>query len=222
MNTVRYIALAVMLATFSGCVTYPIDKNIQEHAKPLTLNQVRADPQGTRGTIVIWGGQIVQTVNKANGGAIYIRQFPLRHNAKPDPYGPTMGQFIALSSGFLDPEATPDGSLITVAGVVAGVRTEQMQNNQYPYPVVAIQQTHLWPGEPIDDYPYDYDYYYGPGWYWGPWWWGPWYWGWGYPGYYYYHGGYHGHGWYGGGHGWRGGYGGYHGGGGGGGGFHGH
>lgn len=194
MNAGKYIAPVLVLAMLSGCATYPIAKNLREEAKPLTVRQVKADPAGTQGSVVIWGGRIVDVANDTNGGEIYIMNLPLRGNGKPLIDASTAGRFIAVSGDFLDPEAYPEGRLITVAGEVAGVRREMLQNIRYTYPVLDIKETHVWP---VMQQEY---YYYGPGWDWGwgPWWgWGPGWWGYGggfyYP--YYDHGGYHaGHG----------------------------
>jgi outer membrane lipoprotein len=218
MNTVKHVTCALLaLALLSGCASYPISDSFRQQAKQITLDQVRADPQGTRGTIVIWGGRIINVVNDTHGSAIYIVCLPLPQNEKPIAHGPSPGRFIATSTGFLDPEMFPYGGLVTIAGQLDGVRIEQLQNMQYPYPVLQIQETHVWPMEPQGYYPdyNDYDYGYGPGWYGGYWW--PYWWWWG--GYPYYYGGYY-RGFHGGYHGFHGG-GGFRGGGGGGGGFRG-
>lgn len=190
MNAGKYIAAVLALAMLAGCASYPIAKNLREQAKPLTVSQVKANPEGARGSIVIWGGRIINTVNSANGGEVYIMSRPLRSNGKPVVDGPPLGRFIATSGDYVEPEAFPAGWLITVAGQVTGVRTEMLQNFRYTYPVVAIEDVHVWPVHPPEYY-YG-DYYGGPGWdyWWGPdWWWygGGFY----YPYYYGPHGGFH-------------------------------
>lgn len=179
----KYIfAGLLMLATLSGCVSYPISKDLQKQAAPLTLGQVTAGPAAAQGAIVIWGGRIVNTINDTNGGSIYVMDLPLDSDGKPISYSSTDGRFIAASPGFLDPEAYPYGALITVAGQVERVRTETLQNMQYTYPVLTIRQTRVWPVQTENQYNYypGYGYYSGyhyPGWY-GAWWpWYPW-WGW--------------------------------------------
>ena len=52
---------------------------------------------------------------------------------------------MAVSPGFLDPEIYPAGTRITVAGPLDGVYTEPLEDIDYTYPVVEIQQIHLWP-----------------------------------------------------------------------------
>ncbi|HEV2327601.1 MAG TPA: Slp family lipoprotein [Verrucomicrobiae bacterium] len=218
-NAVKYLTPALLAAALlSSCASYPISKEYRQQERQITLDEARANPDGTRGAVVIWGGRIINLTNDAHGGTIYIYCLPMPENERPLTGTPSPGRFIATSAHFLDPEMFPNGSLITVAGQLDGVRTEQLQNFPYPYPVLQIGETHVWPRE-SEGYGYYYPYYgyYPP--YWG--WWGPDWWWWGGPYYYggYYYGGYHGgyHGYYGGGGG-----GGFHGsGGGGGGGFHG-
>lgn len=214
MGNGKYITrllILVVLAALSGCASYPISKNLKKEAKPVTLAQVTSDPAAVTGTTVIWGGRIIDTLNDTNGGAIYILELPLDSDGKPNPLGLPGGRFIAASPGFLDPDAFPNERFITVAGQIQGVRTEPVQKTQYTYPVLTIEQTHLWP----EDYPEEayYGYCY-PGCYWDPgWWYGDgWYGGVGFYGYHRGYGGFHHGGFHGGG--FRSG-GGFHGGGGG-------
>jgi outer membrane lipoprotein len=167
MNARKCIVPVLMLAMLPGCATYyPIARNLREEAKPLTLSQVKEDPDGTRGAIVIWGGEILGVVNNSNSGAIYIMQLPLDENGKPMRDAAPTGRFIATSD-FLDPQEYVPGFLITVAGEVTGIQTEWLQNIQYTYPVVDIKDVHVWPMLPIG-----YESYGTPGWYVAPdWWW---------------------------------------------------
>lgn len=189
------LAAVLMLATLAGCVTYPISENLQKQARPLTIAQVTANPDAAMGTTVIWGGKIITTVNDTNGGSIYVLKLPLDPNERPQPYVMTTGRFIATSTGFLDPEAYPRGRLVTLAGQISGVASEPVQKVQYTYPVLTIEQIHVWPVQPREYYYYN-TY---PDWYWDyPYWYGG---AWYYPGWYGgYRGGYHGGGWGGGFH----------------------
>jgi outer membrane lipoprotein len=146
MNVEKYITPCLMLAMLAGCAAPdPFADNLREQAKPLTSTQVVVDPQGTHGTVVIWGGRITSVVNGTNGGTLYIMQLPLAKNDKPLIYGAATGGFIARGGDFLDPEVYRYGKLITVAGEVTGVRTEMLHNVPYTYPVLTIRQTCLWP-----------------------------------------------------------------------------
>ena len=157
------------LALLSGCAS-PISENLRNQAEPLSLTQVRTNPKSTQGLVVIWGGRIINTTNTASGGEIYVLELPLARNERPN-YNDTKstGRFIVMSPEFLDPAAYPRGHLITVAGQTDGVRNERLQNILYKYPVLNVQQIHLWKQRSRDYYYYDVS----PGWYWGynPVWW---------------------------------------------------
>ena len=189
----QILPLGLLAVLLSGCVTYPIAKNLQDQARPLTLSQVVADPGACQGTIVIWGGRIIKTVNDVNSSAIYVLELPLESSGEPQVQANTSGRFIASSPGFLDPEVYKPGRLITVAGAVAGLESQPVQKTEYNYPVLDIKQIHLWPVERRYYYYYPDGYWdgYYPGWYW----WG-WYPAWGWGGGWYYHGGYWGGGYH--------------------------
>lgn len=167
----------LLALTLTGCATYPVTKNIREQARPLTLSQVRENPGAVRGTVVIWGGRIIKTVNDTNGADIYVLKLPLNRRERPRSDMLSSGRFIATSQNFLDPQIYRRGRLITVAGTITGVETHALQKTQYPYPVVAARQLHVWPRERVRYYYPGYNYpvwgYPYPGYsYWGyspPW-----------------------------------------------------
>ena len=184
----QMLPLGVILVALSGCATYPVAKNLRQQAKPLTLSQVAENPGASQGTIVIWGGRIIKTVNDVNHSAVYVLKLPLDRDGKPRVQGDTSGRFIASSRGFLDPEVYKRGRLVTVAGAIAGLKTEPVQKGKYTYPVVDIKQIHVWP-VPREYYYYPalggsgYYYPYYPDWDWD------YYPGWGVGGDWYFHGG---------------------------------
>ena len=170
MRVGTFIVLVLGLAALSGCASNPISGKLRNQAQPLTLTQVKVNPQATQGTVVIWGGRIINTINTTNGGEIYVLELPLDRKEMPYPDDTaSTGRFIARSPEFLDPAAYPRGYLITVAGRTQGVRNERLQNVLYRYPVLDVQQIHLWTQRQRDYYYYDVS----PGWYWGyyPLWW---------------------------------------------------
>ena len=184
----RSLLLAAAVAGFSGCATNPISKTLRQQARPVRLAEVQAHPAPYIGSVVIWGGRILQTVNATNGASIYVLKLPLYNDARPVRSAVSSGRFIAHGTGFIDPEVFKKGRLVTVAGQITGVEQRPLQSIQYTYPVVAIQELHVW--QPMPYYPYWGWYgpgwgsswgWYGPGWdsYWG--WYGP-GWGWGAPG----------------------------------------
>lgn len=167
----KHIAVIFLLAVLSGCASNPIANDLRSQAQPLTYTQATANPKTTAGTIVVWGGRIIDTVNNTNGGEIYVRQLPLNRDGRPSNNDSvSQGRFIVLSPKILDPVTYPKGCLLTVAGELVGVRNERLQNVFCRYPLVQIKQTHLWTNQANSN-----NYYYGgyPSLYWSyyPLWW---------------------------------------------------
>jgi outer membrane lipoprotein len=169
---IRLFALVFFLAVASAC-SYPISQQLrQEASKDLSFPLVLKDPASYTGSIVLWGGSIIETVPLADGSEIFVLQTPLDYLEMPEAAKYSQGRFIAKSSSFLDPEIYKNGRKITLAGEITGKESRPLGKSQYTYPVVTIKELHLWKKRNFYAYPYPYyDWYYGPGWGWG--WYGP-------------------------------------------------
>ncbi len=168
-----------LLGTF-GC-RYPIARQYREVARNgVTVPMVQADPEQSKGDIVIWGGKVLEVSNRAGSTEITVLASALDSGEEPLGDAYSEGRFIARADGFLDPEVYARGRKVTLAGEVTGTQERPVGETQYAYPVVGIKQIYVWSAYGY----YDQRYYY-PGGY-GPYgtysWWGPWY---GYGGAYY-------------------------------------
>ena len=179
-RTLGFLALPLLLL---GCASLPISKQLRtEAAKNVTFSMVLENPKAYVGTIVLWGGQIIKTVNLKEGTEIFLLETPLDSYERPEGGFSSRGRFIAKDSNFLDPAVYKKNRWITLAGEVIGEKTEALGKTEYTYPVVAVKQLHLWK-RPLYYYPYynPYYYWYGPYWDWdAPYWdwdapysWGP-------------------------------------------------
>ena len=142
-----------------GC-GYPISKNLRQEAqKNLSFSMVFEDPMAYKGTIVIWGGKIIKTLNRKQGTEILVLQIPLNWRERPEEDDSSRGRFIAKSSGYLDAAVYAAGRKITVAGEVVGKEIWPVGEIEYTYPVVTIKEIHLWPREEANIYvpPYYYE-----------------------------------------------------------------
>jgi len=168
--------LAVALVLVLGC-QYPISKEYRVQARlDVTVPMVQAAPDAYDGEIVIWGGKVLETVNRADRTDITVLASPLDFGYEPRPDSYAEGRFIARTARFLDPEVYARGRRVTVAGRAVGTQQEPLGQRLYVYPVVEILQIYLWPQEERN---YG-GYYYGPGRWYGPYgwpyyWWDPWY-----------------------------------------------
>ncbi len=175
------ILLMALLAGALLASCAPVSKEVMSRVdETLTYQVVKQDPEVYRGRTVLWGGVIVQTVNRQNETLLFVRQTELDFEKRPKDLDRSAGRFIVRYAGFLDPNIYKEGREITVGGDIAGSQVLPLENTQYTYPMVAAREIHLWE-KPQPVYPYYYPYYpyyypyYDP--FWGsPFWWGPYRW----------------------------------------------
>lgn len=170
------LGLFLFLLSLSGCA-HVISKDLRTKSDPsLTLSQVRNNPEAFKGKMVVWGGEIVETLNLKEGDTqIEVFQRNLGWRGEPKGTGVSEGRFLILSDQYLDPYLFCKGKKITVAGEILGEKIKAIGEMDYRYPLISSKQIYLWP-----------EYYYYP-YYYDPWWPYP-YWGWRFGfGYYYYH-----------------------------------
>lgn len=162
------VILGVVVAGWLAGCAHVISHDLREKTRSdLLFSTVRDNPDQYRGETVVWGGRIIETVNREGSTDITVLQMPL------DPYGMPVreelsaGRFIARVTGYLDNQIYRAGRWVTVGGQVLGVEVLELGQTQYAYPVVAAREVHLW-REPR--YPYAYwGYPYGFGSPCGPW-----------------------------------------------------
>ena len=165
------LLLLSLLAFLSGCA-HVISKDLRGKADPtLTFREVFQNPNAYQGRTVIWGGDIVQTVNQKDGTTlIEVFQRPLGLRGEPEDTTASEGRFLILAEKYLDPYLFKGGRKITVAGEILGERIRPLGEMDYRYPLVSSRQIHLWKEYyyyPIPYYPY---YPYSPYYYYPPWW----------------------------------------------------
>ncbi len=175
MNRWGRLALFFLIFLLSGCA-HVISKDLRLKSDPyLTLGQVRQNPDGFKGKMVIWGGEIVETVNqKESATQIEVFQKPLGWRGEPRESISSEGRFLILVDKYLDPYIFQTGRKVTVVGEILGAKMKPLGEMDYQYPLLSGKQIHLWPEYASYPYPHYYDDL----------WWGYPYWGWGF---HYYH-----------------------------------
>jgi outer membrane lipoprotein len=163
----RTVLSGLLLLLSSGCA-YPISKELRQEAKESpSFITILQNPTAYVGSMVVWGGSIIQTLNAKEGTDILVLETPLGYEERPESTRYSRGRFIAKTSGYLDSEIYKPRRKITVAGEITGKETRPLGNTEYTYPVVMIKQIHLWRRHRVYVSPYPYSPY-GPGW-WGSW-----------------------------------------------------
>jgi outer membrane lipoprotein len=152
--------LLLSLIFLSGCA-HVISKDLRTKSDlTLTLSQVRQNPETYRGKWVVWGGEIIETVNQQEGMTqIEVFQRPLGWRGEPRETYPSEGRFLVVYDKYLDPYVFRRGVKITVAGDIVGERTKLLGEMHYRYPLVSGKEVYLWPVYYYPPYP-NYD----------PWW----------------------------------------------------
>ena len=158
-----FLFCVLLLITVVGC-TSPITRTLRQEATPgVTFPMVFTSPDSFQGDTVIWGGSIIRTINTKDGTSICILQIPLDVRDKPEGIETSQGRFIAVTDRQLDPLVYAKGMMVTVAGKLNGKKkvVNKRTGVSYTYPLVQIEQLHLW--EKARSTPSQY---------WGPYWWG--------------------------------------------------
>jgi outer membrane lipoprotein len=131
------------LAVLAGCQA-GISKERRAMTDPeATFERVSPDPEGYRGTVVMWGGRILGVRNNEKETVLEILEFPLAGNDRPGA-GDAGGRFLIVHRGFLDPAVYGPGREVTVVGKVAGTQSRPIDKRDYTYPVVEDIELKLW------------------------------------------------------------------------------
>lgn len=141
----KKILLLVLIIASSGCATV-ISKLVMDKVdKSVATIELFKDPQKYYEKTVILGGVIIKTENLETKTRIEVLESPLSSSLKPGKdLEKSNGRFFAYIEGFLDPALFPTGRLITIAGTVSGVETGSIDKHSYIYPVISIEEYHVW------------------------------------------------------------------------------
>lgn len=160
-----FVPILFMLVV--ACAPFP-QETMREVEKDIAFEDVVKDPGFFNGRVVLWGGVIIETVNRPDVTLIFVRQTELDFQKQPKDLDKSSGRFIVRYGGFLDPAIYSKDRELTVSGAIAGKEERLVGEHRYVYPVINARDIRLW--EKRQDYPYYYDPpFWGPPYpYWGP------------------------------------------------------
>ncbi len=139
-----FIFLALSL---QSCARLPKDFETISLDKKIGLSEVLESPQKYEGVNVLWGGKIVNCINKKELTFLEIMKFPLDADGKPKVDTFSEGRFQVETPSFLDCFIYSPGKLVTIAGVVKGLREGQIGEREYKFPLIEGKIFHLWKEE---------------------------------------------------------------------------
>ena len=115
----------------------------------LTFKEVAQSPDTYEGKIVLWGGEIIQTLPQGDGTTlIEVLEWPLGWREKPKRTVSFQGKFLVLLKEPLDSSVYRSGGRITVAGEIQGSmegeKIRSVSDPTYLYPLLLSKEIHVW------------------------------------------------------------------------------
>jgi outer membrane lipoprotein len=163
MHRKRWVGVLILISLIvwlTGCAHVMSSEVRAKARKDLSFPTVLANPDAYQGETVIWGGKVIETLNEPGSTLIKVLQIPLDYTEMPEDEEASQGRFMAELKGYADPEVYRKGRIITLAGMIIGKRGEPLSDMEYTYPLVKVEQIHLW-----KQYPLSYGPYPLPSWY---------------------------------------------------------
>ncbi len=146
-------------------------ETLSSGAPSISYTQVKAAVETYNGQPISFGGKVLGARRLKEGTRIEILQLPLTDSLRPTvDLSKSQGRFMALQKEFLDPATVPPGTFVTVTGEVAGSITLPLDETEYTYPLVRINNLRVW-AEDDEESPRirrPIGPYWGP--YWSPYW----------------------------------------------------
>lgn len=139
----RAACLAVLVLAV-GCAASP-PLATEGAALSVTPEQARAEMSRLEGTRVLWGGVVVASTNREETTRLEILAYPLDRRQRPRTRAKSGPRFLAIHQGYLETADFAPGRSVTVTGPLAGIREGRVGEAPYTYPVVAVEDLHLWP-----------------------------------------------------------------------------
>jgi outer membrane lipoprotein len=140
---VRSLALGLACLALASCAT-PAFKDV-DAAIAIVPADVQQSADRYTGAEVVWGGRIIAVENREQTTEVEIVAYPLDRDQQPMPDAPTVGRFILVLPGFVEPYDYPAGRHLSVHGIVAGTRIGRVDAHDYLYPMLRAREVTVWP-----------------------------------------------------------------------------
>ncbi|PIQ95594.1 MAG: hypothetical protein COV67_14005 [Nitrospinae bacterium CG11_big_fil_rev_8_21_14_0_20_56_8] len=159
MRGYRFIAIG-LLAALCGCA-HPLSEALRQKVDPqITFTQLIEEPDTYVGKRVLLGGVIVETRNLPDGTEIEVIETRTDGFGYPRDADESEGRFLFYQKGYLESEIYAKGRGIVGVGIVKLAKSGKVGEREYRFPVVEIEQIHLW--DSPDRSPYFYPPYWDP------------------------------------------------------------
>lgn len=139
----RALILGLVCLTLGACAT-PVFKDLG-NVVAVEPSDVQQSPDRFATSEVIWGGRILGVENRERNTEVEVIGYPLDRDQQPLPEAPTVGRFILILPGFVEPLDYPVGRHLSVRGVVSGTRLGVVDKHDYLFPLLQAQEVTVWP-----------------------------------------------------------------------------
>lgn len=152
MNTkpVNVLLITLCLLIVSACATAP-KLELENVSQGVTPKLVVENIDTYRTKKVLWGGVIINSINIEKGTQFEILLYPLDRYHRPQVEGQVMGRIVALYDGYLEIMDFAPGRVLTVVGQITDTKKGIIGEAEYVYPLINIEQHHLWSRADTDD-----------------------------------------------------------------------
>ena len=139
----RLLSLTLLLS-LCACSSNPVIPVADRSMTPLEVAQNdTVTDSGDRQ----WGGVVIATKNLNEATELEVLAYPLDRKGRPDTGAGSSGRFIARQAGYLEAADFRVGRLVTATGRVSEIRTGQVGEADYRFPVLICDDLALWPEE---------------------------------------------------------------------------
>ncbi|GGK01937.1 Slp family lipoprotein [Luteimonas terricola] len=139
---IRNLPALAATALLAACATHPAP--LQGDYAPLTARD--AAEVDASGSVVRWGGRIVQVEPRADSTCFEMVSTRLDHFGRPyRADGDAGGRFIACRTGFYDPAVFERNREVTFTGRLAGHESRSIGGYNYRFPLLDTDVVYLWP-----------------------------------------------------------------------------
>lgn len=146
-NRLASIVFMIIGLGLSGCAANPFK---MDGVNRLIQPQQTLSDRETLNKKVIWGGLIVATRNFKDHSLIEVLSYPLHENGEPRRTAQAQGRFLMKIKGFIEPAEYASGRWISAVGTVTAGEKGQIGQAEYTYPVLQVEERHVWPEEGSD------------------------------------------------------------------------
>lgn len=134
--------LICLLLALASCASSPLKLEGVNHGITPAMVNARHPHLHSR---VVWGGLIIKTQPLQQTTQIEVLAFPVDSVGEPERQRTSLGRFLIVHQGFLEPADFSPGRWLSVVGTIGPAQTGHVGDASYRFPVIQPQQLYLWP-----------------------------------------------------------------------------